>query len=207
MEIQNKDSYWSISSKSVGEFKDKGSKFIGYALPFEKAENLKNHLDEIKSIHSKARHFCFAYKIGISNDNFRTNDDGEPSGSAGKPILNALLSKNLSDVLIIVVRYFGGTLLGIPGLINSYKSASLEAISNAEIIEKFVCKQFILKYDFEKTNEIMRIVKEFNLKILTQDYTNKYEMKIEIRQSNVEKVICKIEELRIEDLEISELLP
>lgn len=206
MESKSKDSFLTISTKSEGEFKDKGSKFLGYAFPFEKADNLKNHLDEIKLVHPKARHFCYAYKIGIDNDNFRSNDDGEPSGSAGKPILNAILSKNLSDILIVVVRYFGGTLLGVPGLINAYKSASLEAISNAEIIEKLVYKRFILKYNFEKTNEIMKIVKEFNLKILTQEYSDKCEMKIEIRQSLIEKVVSKLEELRIVDLDIIELL-
>lgn len=205
MESKSKDSFLTISNKSEGEFKEKGSKFLSYAFPFENIEQLKPSLEELKSIHPKARHFCYAYKIGMDNDNFRSNDDGEPSGSAGKPILNAILSKNLSDILIVVVRYFGGTLLGVPGLINAYKSASLEAISNAEIIEKIVYNKYIFKYNFEKTNEIMRIVKENELKILAQDYTDKCEIKIEVRQAIVEKVIGKIVELRIDDLEIIEL--
>jgi uncharacterized YigZ family protein len=191
------DIFFTISEKSEGEFKDKGSKFIAFAFPFENAENLKKYLDEIKSIHPKARHFCFAYKIGINQENFRTNDDGEPTGSAGKPILNAILSKNLTNILIIVVRYFGGTLLGVPGLINAYKSAALEAIDNAEIIEKYIYKYYLLKYDFEKTNDIMRIIKDFDLKILAQDYTDRCEMKVEVRLTFIEKVFAKIDHLRV----------
>ncbi len=205
MEIQNKDSYFTISEKTEAEFKDKASKFIAFAFPFSNIENLKKHLDELKSIHPKARHFCWAYKIGIGKDNFRSNDDGEPSGSAGKPILNAILSKNLSDILIIVVRYFGGTLLGVPGLINAYKSASLDAISNATIIEKFVYEKYILKYDFEKTNEIMRVVKEFDLKIVGQDYSDKCELTVEIRLGLVETVLEKFDNLRCVEVKNYEL--
>lgn len=194
------DTYFSISEIAIGEFKDKGSKFLAYSIPFIDPESLKKRLDEIRNTHPKARHFCYAYKIGISNENFRTNDDGEPSGSAGKPILNAILSKNLSDILIVVVRYFGGTLLGVPGLINAYKTASLEAISNAEIIEKIVCEKYILKYDFEKTNEIMRIIKEFNLNIIKQDYSDKCETTIEIRLGLTTKVLEKIESLRFVEI-------
>ncbi|MES2797811.1 MAG: YigZ family protein, partial [Bacteroidota bacterium] len=116
------DSFFTISKKAEGEFKDKGSRFIAIAYPFDNIDLLKTYLIETKTIHPKARHFCYAYKIGMDSENSRSNDDGEPSGSAGKPILNAILSKNLSNILIIVVRYFGGTLLGVPGLINAYKS-------------------------------------------------------------------------------------
>lgn len=198
--MQKPDSYFSISKEAEGEYKDKGSKFIAFAFPFSNPENLKKLLDEVKVKHPKARHFCWAYKIGIGSDNFRSNDDGEPSGSAGKPILNAILSKNLSDTLIVVVRYFGGTLLGVPGLINAYKSASLEAISNAQIVEKLVYEQFVFKYNFEKTNEIMRIIKEFELKILAQNYSDKCELKVEVRLSLVEKVMKKIEDLRFVEI-------
>lgn len=194
------DTYISISEVAIGEYKDKGSKFLAFAFPFTNIENLKKNLDETKALHPKARHFCYAYKVGISNENFRTNDDGEPSGSAGKPILNAILSKNLSDLLIIVVRYFGGTLLGVPGLINAYKSASLEAISNATIVERIVCEKYTLKYDFEKTNEVMRIIKEFNLKIINQGYSDNCETTIEIRLSLIPKVLEKIDELRFVEI-------
>jgi uncharacterized YigZ family protein len=194
------DSYFTISESSTGEFKDKGSKFIAFAIPFTNVDNLKKHLEEIKAIHPKARHFCWAYKIGIDNNRFRSSDDGEPSGSAGKPILNVILSKNLSDVLLVVVRYFGGTLLGVSGLINAYKSASLEAIANAKIIEKLVYSKFIFKYHFENTNDIMRIIKEFDLKILGQNYIDMCEMEVEIRRSLVEKVLEKIKELRFVEI-------
>ena len=203
--MQKADSYFSISKEAEGEYKDKGSKFIAFAFSFSDPENLKKLLDEVKLKHPKARHFCWAYKMGIGPDNFRSNDDGEPSGSAGKPIFNAILSKNLSDTLIVVVRYFGGTLLGVPGLINAYKSASLEAISNAQIVEKLVYEQFVFKYDFEKTNEIMRIIKEFELKILAQNYSDKCELKVEVRLSLVEKVMKKIEDLRFVEIIRDEL--
>jgi uncharacterized YigZ family protein len=194
------DVFYTIKSLSEGEFKDKGSKFIGYAFPFEQIETLKKHLEEIKSLHPKARHYCYAYKLGSDSDYFRVNDDGEPSGSAGRPILNSILSKNLTNILIIVVRYFGGTLLGVPGLINAYKSASIEAINNAEIEKKYLYHHFVLKYDFEKTNEVMRIIKEFGLKILNQEYIEKCMLTLEIRQSISEKIIEKFEGLR--DIEI-----
>jgi uncharacterized YigZ family protein len=186
------DTFFTISKKSEAEFKDKGSKFIGIAFPFENIDELKPILSEIKSQHPKARHFCFAYKLGLDNDNSRSNDDGEPSGSAGKPILNAILSKNLSNILIVVVRYFGGTLLGVPGLINAYKSAALGAIENNEIETKFVKSIVQINFEFEKTNEIMRIVKEFDLKILKQDYLENCIWDIEIRESLVEKVLSKV---------------
>ena len=187
-----KDTFYTISTKSEGEFKDKGSKFIGIANAFENIDELKTILSEIKSQHPKARHFCYAYKIGLDNDNSRSNDDGEPSGSAGKPILNAILSKNLSNILIVVVRYFGGTLLGVPGLINAYKSATFAAIENNKIEEKFVKSIIQISFEFEKTNEIMRIVKEFDLKILKQDYLENCIWDIEIRESLVEKVMEKM---------------
>jgi uncharacterized YigZ family protein len=195
------DSYLTILKESEGEFKEKGSKFIAYALPFTNIDNLKPYLEIIKAKNPKARHFCFAYKIGIGNDNFRTNDDGEPAGSAGKPILNAILSKNISDILIVVVRYFGGTLLGVSGLINAYKSASLLAISNGKTETRLVFEKFILKYNFEKTNEIMRIIKEFEIKILAQNYTDKCETNIEVRLSQTTEIISKIENLRYVEVE------
>lgn len=197
------DIYYSIESKAEGIFKDKGSKFFAFAFPFDQADHLKKYLDEIKSIHPKARHYCFAYKIGHNQYNFRVNDDGEPSGSAGKPILNALLSKNVTNTLIVVVRYFGGTLLGVPGLINAYKSASLDAIENSRIEIKYIKDIYRLKYEFDKTNEVMRIVKEFTLKIVRQDYIENCIMEVEIRQSMAEKVTSKFEDLRFVDITLS----
>jgi uncharacterized YigZ family protein len=197
------DHYFTINHISEGEFKDKGSKFLAYTFPFGNSENLKTNLDQLRANHPKARHFCYAYKIGLNNEHSRSNDDGEPSGSAGKPILNAILSKNISDILIVVVRYFGGTLLGVPGLINAYKSAALEAISNSTITTKYVYKTIHLKYDFAKTNDIMRIIKDLDLKIIGQDYTDKCEIQLAIRLSQIEKVNQKFEDLRIIEIEIN----
>lgn len=192
MKPEINDTFFTISKKSQAEFKDKGSRFIGFAFPFENVDELKSILSEIKAQHTKARHFCYAYKIGLNNDNSRSNDDGEPSGSAGKPILNSILSKKLTNILIIVVRYFGGTLLGVPGLISAYKSAALAAIENNEIEMKFMKTVIQLSFEFEKTNEIMKIIKEFDLKIVKQDYVENCIWDIEIRESLVEKVTERV---------------
>jgi len=129
------DQYKTINEVSEGTFRDKGSKFVAYSYPFTDENKLKDILSDINSMHPKARHHCYAYRLGMDRSVFRINDDNEPAGSAGRPILNTLLSNDLTNILVIVVRYFGGTLLGIPGLINAYKAATQESINNAEIIE------------------------------------------------------------------------
>jgi uncharacterized YigZ family protein len=190
------DTYFTVSEKTEGLFKDKGSKFIAYVFPFSDEKLLKDCLEEIKAVHPKARHYCYAYKIGAGEDNFRSNDDGEPSGSAGKPILNVILSKRLTNVLIIVVRYFGGTLLGVPGLINAYKTASQIALEEAEIIEKYIRDVYTFRFSFEKMNDVMRIIKETDLKIVSQTYDNLCSVDVEIRTGLVPKVLSRIEDIR-----------
>lgn len=190
------DTYFTINGKTEGLFKDKGSRFIAYAFPFNDEKLLKDHLEEIRSAHPKARHYCYAYKIGVSGDNFRANDDGEPSGSAGKPILNVILSKNLTNILVVVVRYFGGTLLGVPGLINAYKSAGMAALEDADVVTRYVKDIYSFRFAFEKMNDMMRIVKELDLKILDQTYDTLCGIEAEIRQSLVQKVLSKIEDTR-----------
>ena len=141
------DEFKTIKSNSEGLFKDKGSKFYAYAFPIQNEEDVRFYLETVKAEHPKARHACYAYKLGIEETNFRANDDGEPSGSAGKPILNTITSFDLTDTFVVVIRYFGGTLLGVPGLINAYKEATKEALSIAEIESKTTrcgnsCDQF-----------------------------------------------------------------
>ncbi len=194
--MPTEDLYLTINEKAEGLFKDKGSKFIAYAYPFERESELKRVLEEVKSLHPKARHHCFAYKIGKGADHFRANDDGEPSGSAGRPILNAILSAGLTNVLIVVVRYFGGTLLGVPGLINAYKSAAADALSGAVPVEKYIRDVYLFSFPFEKMNEIMKIAKEFELKILSQTYENGYGLELEIRQTQVKAVLARLEDIR-----------
>lgn len=187
------DTYKTIKTPSEGTFRDKGSKFIAYAYPFRDENELKDILASVKSEHPKARHWCYAYRLSPDRTVFRVNDDGEPSGSAGRPILNTLLSNELTDILVIVVRYFGGTLLGIPGLINAYKNATQEAIDVAEIIEKMQEDVYKIDFDYLQMNEVMRIIKEDNLEIHQQDFDNRCSITLSIRQLHVNQVVNKLE--------------
>ena len=152
------DTYKTIAKPSEGTFKDRGSKFIGYAYPVTSESEVKNILGLLRADHSKARHFCWALRLSPDRSVFRLNDDGEPSGTAGRPILNCLLSADVTNILIVVVRYFGGTLLGVPGLINAYKTAAQEAIKTAEVVEKTVNDIYRLKFEYLQMNEVMKII-------------------------------------------------
>jgi len=196
------DTYFTISKPSVSLFKDKGSKFYGFAFSVEDEENFKMHLETVKKEHPKARHYCYAYRLGMDDDNFRANDDGEPSGSAGKPILNVLLSRNLRNVAVIVVRYFGGTLLGVPGLINAYKMATIEAFEVAKLEERTINQSLKLAFNIQYMNDVMRIIKNHDLSIISQDYTDKYILNVEVRLSLLDEVKEAILDLRFVDLEL-----
>lgn len=187
------DTYKTIKKPSEGTFRDKGSKFIAYAYPFQDENVLKDFLASVKSEHPKARHWCYAYRLGPDRSVFRVNDDGEPSGSAGRPILNTLLSNDLTDIIVIVVRYFGGTLLGIPGLINAYKNATQEALDVAEIIEKMQEDVYKIDFDYLQMNDVMRIIKEDNLEILKQDFDNRCSITFSVRKLHVNQVVDKME--------------
>lgn len=182
------DQYKTVDKISEGTFRDKGSKFIAYSYPFTDENKLKDILSEIKSIHPKARHHCYAYRLGMDRSVFRINDDNEPAGSAGRPILNTLLSNDLTNILVIVVRYFGGTLLGIPGLINAYKTATQESINNAEIIEKYQKDIYAIDFEYLQMNNVMRIIKDEDLTILSQNFNNNCRMEVAIRSSLVNRV-------------------
>jgi uncharacterized YigZ family protein len=195
--------YTILSKPAEAEFKDKGSKFIAYAYPFKNEKELKPILEKLRQEHFKARHFCFAYRLGESQDVFRANDDGEPSGSAGKPILNAILSQEISDILIVVVRYFGGTLLGVPGLINAYKTAALMTLEACERETKFITERYSFRFGFDNLNDLMRIVKDFDLKIITQEYHPDCYFELEMKKNQSEQIIQLFEDFRA--FEITEL--
>lgn len=186
------DTYRTIAKPSEGIFRDKGSKFIAYAYPFDDEQKLKDTVALAKSLHPKARHHCWAYRLGTDRSAFRINDDGEPSGTAGRPILNVLLSQEITNILIIVVRYFGGTLLGVPGLINAYKTATVEALAAAEIMEKTVNDIYRIRFDYLQMNDVMRIMKEENIQMLKQDFDNRCSMDIEVRQVQVNRILDKL---------------
>jgi len=161
--------YTTLSAPATAEFKDRGSRFLAYAFPIETAETFKKRLKEIREEHPKAAHHCFAYRIGIDGNVFRAGDDGEPAGSAGKPILNQIDSKGLTDLAIVVVRYFGGTLLGVPGLINAYKTAASFALQVAPVIQKPVLARYELQFDYTLMNEVMMVIKRFGCVILQNE--------------------------------------
>ncbi|HEY5368110.1 MAG TPA: YigZ family protein [Hanamia sp.] len=159
------DYYLTIESSAVAEFKDRGSKFLAYSFPFKNPDALKKILSEFKKEHPKAVHYCFAYRTGIDGNQFRSSDDGEPSGSAGKPILGQIDSKGLTDMLIVVVRYFGGTLLGVPGLINAYKTSASLVLQCTPVVQKAVEVNYELHFNYTEMNDVMRILKQYNCTI------------------------------------------
>lgn len=189
------DTYLTIDTPSEGLFKDKGSKFIAYAYPFRDESRLKDIIAEVKAQHPKARHHCWAYRLTPDRSVYRVNDDGEPSGTAGRPILNVLLSKDITNVFVVVVRYFGGTLLGVPGLIHAYKTAAQEALDAAIVVEKTVNDIYRLEFDYLQMNAVMRLVKEENLPILEQQFDNNCSMDIEVRKMQVNAVVGQLEKL------------
>ncbi len=161
--------YKTISTQSESEFKDRGSRFLGYCLPASSIEEIKIELKTIKEKHPKAVHHCYAYRLGFDQNLYRANDDGEPIGSAGKPILGQIDSHELTNILIVVVRYFGGSLLGLPGLINAYKTTSQEAIASNKILEKNIEFNITIEFDYTMMNEVMRILKAYNCSISQQE--------------------------------------
>lgn len=194
------DTYLTIEKKSEGIFKDRGSKFIAYVYPVKQELDVKFFLSELKKEHHGARHHCYAYRLGADKLNYRTNDDGEPSGTAGKPIFGQIQSNDLTDILIVVVRYFGGTLLGTGGLINAYRIAAAEAIKNNKIIEKFVSYRYSLTFDFANMNDIMKIIKESEAKIHKQEYNQNCEIEFSVRKRQSEKtseLLSKIPNIKL----------
>lgn len=161
--------YNTIEQEGSAEFKDRGSKFIGYVFPFTQADGLKTIIQKLKKEHIKAVHFCFAYRIGTDGNSFRSSDDGEPSGSAGKPILGQIDSKGITDVLIVVVRYFGGTLLGVPGLINAYKTTASLVLQMVPSVQKAVLEKYNIQFNYTDINDVIIILKQFNCVIIRQE--------------------------------------
>jgi uncharacterized YigZ family protein len=186
------DTYKTIAAPSEGVFRDRGSKFLGYAFPVSSDTEIKPIVAKLKAEHPKANHHCWAIRLGIDRSVFRVNDDGEPSGTAGRPILNTLLSKDISNVLVVVVRYFGGTLLGVPGLINAYKLATEAALEQAQIIEKTVNDVYTITFEYALMNDVMRIIKEEHLQVLEQIAELDCSIKFSVRKTQVEQVMGKL---------------
>ncbi len=184
------DYYNTVVQPAEGIYKEKGSKFIAYLYPIESDDEAIRYVADLKKQFHDARHHCYAYQLGINGDKYRENDDGEPSGTAGKPIRGQIRSTGLTNVLIVVVRYFGGTKLGVPGLIHAYKTAALDAINNSTIVEKLVEKELEFSFDFSLMNDVMRIIKDRGAQIVSQDYTNNSIFRIKIREAHF-SIFCE----------------
>ena len=195
--------YNTIEQEGFAEYKERGSRFLAYSFPFNDAQNFKGIIQNLKKEHLKAVHFCFAYKIGIDGNKYRSADDGEPSGSAGKPILGQIESKGLTDVLIVVVRYFGGTLLGVPGLINAYKSAASMSLQVIPVVRKVIMVTINIEFNYLQQNDINAIIKKHGCKIISKENYLFSILKLEIPINKKEEVLHHLKELQ--NVEISYL--
>jgi len=183
------DTYLTIKAFSQGLYKEKGSRFIALAYPVTTQEEIKNILDNIRREHHSARHHCFAWMLGQERQTFRANDDGEPSGSAGKPILGQINSFELTNILIVVVRYFGGKLLGVSGLINAYRSAAESAIKESEIIEQYIQDYYDLIFPYSSINDVMKVIKDEDINMSKQKFENECRLTINFRSSARERIL------------------
>lgn len=187
-----KDTYQILASPSEGEYKEKGSKFLAYAYPVRSIEEVEYYHSEVKDMHPKARHLCYAYRIGIEGDIYRANDDGEPSGTAGKPIHGQLLSHDVSDTFIVVVRYFGGTKLGASGLIHAYKTAAHEALVIGKKIDRVLSDIYRLTFDYGEMGHVLNVTKSLNLNIVNKVFEAVPFIEIEVPRSKIEQSLIDL---------------
>ncbi len=201
------DSYHTISGPSTGEFRDRGSKFLAYAFPVNTETDWQQCLEQVKKEHPKARHYCYAYRLGMDANNFRANDDGEPSGTAGRPILGQIDSFGVTNVLVIVVRYFGGTLLGTSGLINAYKLSAQDALQQARVVEKILEDIVRVRFDYALMGEVMNAVKKMELSIVHQHFEETAYIDLAIRKTETAAALLRLKALLAKvSLEEAELM-
>ena len=197
------DKYKEIQTHSTGIYKEKGSKFIAYSYPVYSEDQVKEKLEEVRRLEYSARHYCYAYILNPDKSAQRANDDGEPSSTAGKPILGQILSNDLTNILIVVVRYFGGVKLGITGLIRSYKTAAADAIANSTLITKTIKEKYEVSFKYPQMNDVMRLIKEFDLEVVNTDFQIDCKLIFAVPKSkanDIENTFKKNHELRIEYL-------
>jgi uncharacterized YigZ family protein len=189
------DTYKTISRPAEGLFKDKGSKFISFAYPVSSEEEIREIILSLKKEHHSARHHCYAWRLGQDKLNFRANDDGEPSSTAGKPILGQIQSHNLTNILIVVVRYFGGTLLGVSGLINAYKNAALDVIIQAEVVEKIIEQNLLIEFGYGVMNDVMKVFKEEKLPQIESVFDLECKISTQIRLSELNRITDSLQQI------------
>jgi uncharacterized YigZ family protein len=198
------DTYRTIKEPSEGSFKEKGSRFLAYAFPVRNEEEIKEILAELRKQYHDARHHCYAWRLNAEMDHYRSNDDGEPAGSAGNPILGQIRSKELTNTLVVVIRYFGGTLLGVGGLINAYRTAAEDALANAKIIQKKVQRKWQLKFGYPQMNEVMKVIKEHDLQTENQQFDLECSLTVSLwkkMEGPLIKRFRRIENCQLEKLE------
>lgn len=194
--MKEPDFYTTIEKPSSAEFKDRGSKFIAFAFPVETTDDFKKELQALKKENPKAVHHCFAYRIGTDGNNFRASDDGEPSGTAGKPILGQIDSKGLTNVAIIVVRYWGGTMLGVPGLINAYRTSAALSLQIIPVVEKQIEINYSIEFDYTLMNEVMLLMKQFNCNIISNEMQLFCIIKAGIPKNRLDEVLYRLNDLQ-----------
>lgn len=190
------DVYFTIDKTGTAEFKDRGSKFIAYVWPINNTDDFKKQMESVKKEHPKASHHCFAYRLGLDKNVFRVGDDGEPSGTAGKPILGQIDSKQLTNLLVVVVRYFGGTLLGVPGLINAYKTAASMVLQVTPAVQKPVEVNYRIRFDYTVVNEVMMVVKQCNCTVINQEMQLFCNITIGISKSRLDEVLFRLKDIK-----------
>jgi uncharacterized YigZ family protein len=190
------EQYTTISGSGTAEFRDRGSRFIGYALPIADIDDAKEKLALLKKEHPKAVHHCFAWRLGPDGSEFRANDDGEPSGSAGRPILGQLQSRGITNAMVVVVRYFGGTLLGVPGLINAYKTAAADALGNAPVQLKNIETRILIQCDYTVMNEVMTVIRHFQCTIHARELLLFCRFDIGVPVSSMEALLDRLSDIK-----------
>ena len=192
--MAEKEHYFTIGKPASAEFKDRGSKFLSFAYPIETTVEFKKYLQQLRKDHPKAAHHCFAYRLGIDENNFRLSDDGEPSGTAGRPILGQIDSRQLTNILVVVVRYFGGTLLGVAGLINAYKTASSLVLQLTPVIQKQVETTYRIEFDYTRKNDVMGLLKQYNCSVNSQENQLFCVIETGIPNSRLKEVLIRLGE-------------
>ncbi len=193
--MEQVDVYTTISEPAKGIYKEKGSKFLAFGYPVMEEEQIKHHIQELKQKYYDARHHCYAWQLGLDDNHYRVNDDGEPSGTAGKPIHGQIRSHGVTNLLIVVVRYFGGTKLGTSGLINAYKCATADVLANAKMVEKTINNHYKVQFSYAVMNDVMRVIKEEEPDIINQQFDINCLMQLCVRQSKSGFLIAKLEKI------------
>ena len=199
-----KDSYLTVSAPAECNMRERSSKFLSYAYPVTSEEQIKEHLDALHKQYYDATHHCYAWRLGPHGEHFRANDDGEPSGTAGKPILGQLLSKDITDCLVVVVRYFGGTKLGVSGLIQAYREAAADVLEVADVVERTVDTILRIDFSYMVMNDVMRIVKDLQPRVVSQEFDNACKMRLLVRESESAELIGRLGKVDSAIIEVTE---